>query len=97
MRQFSVLKNQAQSLDIFFYRADDLEVLRFCYKRSREMARRNKYYRGELVVAHPIFPEGSPATAKAADGPVPISAPEIKYTAEDDKAIDDYHRQNGQF
>lgn len=84
-------------VDVSIYRVDDLEILRFCYKKTREMARRNKYYRGELAVGHPIFPEESPATAKAADGPVPISAPDIKYSVQDDKAIDEFHREKGWF
>lgn len=70
----------------------DLGVLRWSYKLSRELARRMRFYRGELDVAHPPFPEESQAACKAADGPVPISAPKIQYTPADDKIIDAFHR-----
>lgn len=50
-------------------------------------------YRGEFVPEHPKFPEGSEAVAKLADGPVPMNAPKIKYTKEDDKAIEEYVKQ----
>lgn len=52
-------------------------------------------YRGEFAVGHPDYPEGSEAASKPAKGPVAIEAPSVKYTPEDDKAIDDYHRKNG--
>ena len=51
-------------------------------------------YRGEVIEAHPEFPEGSEAVAKLADGPVPIDAPKIKYTEADDKAIEEYVKQH---
>ncbi|KAG7094670.1 hypothetical protein E1B28_005490 [Marasmius oreades] len=70
----------------------DLAVLRWGYKRTRELARRMKCFRGEFVSLHPSFPEGSAATTREASGPVAISDPDILYTSEDDKAIDDYHR-----
>ncbi|KJA25447.1 GMC oxidoreductase [Hypholoma sublateritium FD-334 SS-4] len=70
----------------------DLGVLRWSYKLSRELARRMRFYRGELDVAHPPFPEESQAACKAANGPVPISAPKIQYTPADDKIIDTFHR-----
>lgn len=50
-------------------------------------------YRGEFVPEHPKFPEGSEAVAKLADGPVPMNTPKIKYTKEDDKAIEEYVKQ----
>ena len=70
----------------------DLGLLRWSYKVSRELARRMRFYRGGLDVAHPPFPEGSQAACKIADGPVPISAPKIHYTPEDDQIIDAFHR-----
>ncbi|KAF8953125.1 GMC oxidoreductase-domain-containing protein [Flammula alnicola] len=57
----------------------DVAILRWAYKRARELARRMKYYRGELVVGHPQFSKNSAA----------VTGNEI----EDDKAIDEYHRQ----
>ncbi|KAF8965727.1 GMC oxidoreductase-domain-containing protein [Flammula alnicola] len=72
----------------------DVAILRWSYKRAREVARRMKYYRGELVVGHPQFSKNSAAAAGNETGPVPLDAPYIQYTEEDDKAIDEYHRQN---
>ncbi|KAI0685099.1 hypothetical protein BC835DRAFT_1291050 [Cytidiella melzeri] len=72
---------------------EDMAVIKFGYKRSREFARRMPCYEGEFVAAHPEFPEGSEATVHASAKPVPISAPCIKYTAEDDKALEAYIRK----
>jgi alcohol oxidase len=52
-------------------------------------------YRGEFALAHPVFPKGSEAEALESGKPVDANTPRINYTAEDDKAIDDYHRANG--
>ncbi|KAJ3554310.1 hypothetical protein NP233_g12447 [Leucocoprinus birnbaumii] len=68
----------------------DLQVLVWAYKHSRELARRMPMYRGEVVAEHPLFPEGSEAAAKLADGPVPIDTPKIKYTEADNKAIEEH-------
>ena len=54
-------------------------------------------YRGEFVVGHPAFPKNSRAKNDEVAIPVDATAPKIEYTAEDDKAIDDYHRQNGMY
>ncbi|KAG6881832.1 hypothetical protein C0992_013371, partial [Termitomyces sp. T32_za158] len=70
----------------------DLGVLRWAYKRGRELARRMNIYCGEFVLGHPNFPKGSQATTHDFSRPVGISAPDISYSAEDDKAIDEYHR-----
>jgi alcohol oxidase len=67
-------------------------------------------YRGEVVIDHPVFPEGSEATCGEAAGPVDISARDIvcvpfisaefcsivsaRYTKADDDAIDAFHRDN---
>lgn len=56
-----------------------------------------KYFRGELDAGHPQFPEGSKAAVGIDTKPVAMDAPNIVYTAEDDAAIDEYHRQNGAF
>lgn len=71
----------------------DLGILRWAYKWTREFARRMDSYRGELAAGHPEFPAGSQAAVKTtASGPDPIDSPKIVYTAEDDAAIDDFHR-----
>ncbi|KAG7089381.1 hypothetical protein E1B28_011071 [Marasmius oreades] len=73
----------------------DLPVLRWSYKRTHELARRMKCYRGALPTQHPAFPKGSAAAADIGkqDGPVDISAPPVEYSEEDNKAIDEFHRQ----
>ena len=63
------------------------------YKLSREFARRMPSYRGEVIGGHPNFPKGSKAAPRLADGPVPITEPDIVYTAQDEKALEDYIRQ----
>jgi alcohol oxidase len=75
----------------------DLSIFRWAYKHSRELARRMPLYRGEVVADHPKFPEGSEATARIAEGPVPIDTPKIKYTEADDRAIDEFIKQTGEF
>lgn len=75
--------------------SSDLAILRLGYKKMREWIRRMPLYRGELQRKHPVFPEGSAAECKEGGGPVPIDAPNIVYTTEDDKAIDDFHRMQG--
>lgn len=72
----------------------DLGVLRWMYKKSREFARRMNVYRGEYAIDHPAFPDGSQAAIKVTE-PVGIQTPNIVYSAEDDKAIDDYSRKMG--
>ncbi|KAF8703963.1 hypothetical protein AX14_014082 [Amanita brunnescens Koide BX004] len=70
----------------------DLAVLRWGYKKSREIARRMKLYQGEYSTRHPKFPAGSKAEAKYSEGPVAIESPDITYTNNDDEAIDKFHR-----
>ncbi|KAF8840047.1 alcohol oxidase [Paxillus ammoniavirescens] len=79
-------------LSSFLENASDLAILRLAYKRMREWIRRMPHYRGEFQPRHPVFPEGSAAECKENDGPVNMDAPDIVYTAEDDKAIEDYHK-----
>ncbi|KAL0571273.1 hypothetical protein V5O48_010690 [Marasmius crinis-equi] len=73
----------------------DVAVLRWGYKRTRELARRMKSYRGEYIHLHPRFPEGSAAVAGPKDGPVPLDGKDrdIAYTEDDDRAIDQFHRE----
>ncbi|KAF7327927.1 GMC-OxRdtase-N domain-containing protein [Mycena kentingensis (nom. inval.)] len=71
---------------------DDVALLRWSYKLTREMARRMDSYRGEFSPDHPQFTDTSRARCGPAEGPVPINAPDIEYTKEDDEAIDRFHR-----
>lgn len=71
----------------------DLAPFRWMYKHLREIGRRMPFYRGEVLGFHPTFPEGSDATCKVNNMPVAFDTPNIVYTAEDDAAIDDYHRR----
>ncbi|KAF7344913.1 Alcohol oxidase [Mycena venus] len=85
---FTPLEVESALLD----RDEDLLVMRWAYKWSRELARRMDCYRGETIVGHPQFPGGSEAKCGAAAGPVELSAPEIQYTESDNEAIDAFHR-----
>ncbi|KAE9385299.1 hypothetical protein BT96DRAFT_949933, partial [Gymnopus androsaceus JB14] len=73
----------------------DVAILRWGYKRGRELARRMRSFRGEIPTGNPKFPSSTTTTSvvvPSASGPVDIDAPDIVYSAEDDKAIDDHHR-----
>ncbi|KAL4261270.1 GMC oxidoreductase family protein [Pleurotus pulmonarius] len=70
----------------------DVDILRWAYKRSREIARRMPLYRGEVQQGHPTFAPDSDAACSPRDGPVPIDAPDIAYTPEDNEAIHDFLR-----
>lgn len=76
-------------------RPADLSVLRWAYKKGREFARRMDSFRGEFELGHPDYPQGSGAATNGLAQPVDISSPDIIYSAEDDKAIDEYHRKSG--
>ncbi|TCD66629.1 hypothetical protein EIP91_001096 [Steccherinum ochraceum] len=67
----------------------DMEFHVYAYKLSREFARRMACFRGEHPAQVPAFPEGSAALLKGVTAPVPADAPNVQYTAEDDKAIRD--------
>ncbi|KAK0387532.1 hypothetical protein NLU13_3778 [Sarocladium strictum] len=69
----------------------DLELQVWAYKKSRDAMRRTSMYRGELAVGHPAFPPDSPAACQAASGP---SDQPFQYSAEDDKAIEQWVREN---
>ncbi|KAG6329171.1 hypothetical protein ID866_9918 [Astraeus odoratus] len=74
----------------------DLSLLIMLYKKSRELLRRMPCFRGEVPSLHPMFPEGSAAACKRTEGPVPINAPDIVYSPEDNKAIEKYTRDRVQ-
>jgi alcohol oxidase len=70
----------------------DLKKQVWAYKRSREIMRRTKMYRGEVEAGHPTWPEGS----KVASTDMTEALSDVKdleYSAEDDKAIEQWVRQ----
>ncbi|KAH7233349.1 GMC oxidoreductase-domain-containing protein [Fusarium tricinctum] len=70
----------------------DLKKQVWAYKRSREIMRRTKMYRGEVEAGHPTWPEGS----KVASTDITDALSDVKdleYSAEDDKAIEEWVRQ----
>ncbi|CCM05912.1 uncharacterized protein FIBRA_08150 [Fibroporia radiculosa] len=77
----------------FLTSPDDVAILRWGYKFSREIARRMPLYRGEFVAGHPQFSEGSQAVCHSDESPIAISAPNIKYTEDDDRAINEHIRK----
>ncbi|KAH7908609.1 GMC oxidoreductase-domain-containing protein [Hygrophoropsis aurantiaca] len=79
-------------VDGFLSSSADLAPLRFGYKKTRELIRRMGLFRGEYAPNHPPFPEHSAARCGEASGPVNISDPDIVYSEEDDKVLDNYHR-----
>ena len=84
--------NDRLDFDCGFLRSPlDLEALRHSYKRTREYARRHPMYRGEVHQVHPAFPSNSnAAVALPPQAPVSADAPDLTYTAEDNKLIDDF-------
>jgi len=80
-------------IDNFLDNASDVAVMRLAYKRLREWIRRMPAYRGELQQRHPDFPVGSKAACRETDGPIAIDAPDLVYSAEDDQAIEKFHRE----
>jgi len=75
----------------------DLVILRWAYKKTRELARRMKYYAGDVVVGHPNFKPDSKAATSQSDSPTALTASEIIYSKEDDDVIDEFHRQTSWF
>lgn len=78
-------------LDTGFWADNDLDLKQhmWMYKKSREIVRRMETFDGEVAVGHPSFPSGSKASvvdSKIAD------VQDIKYTPEDDKAIEAWLR-----
>jgi choline dehydrogenase-like flavoprotein len=81
----------------------DLKAHVWQYKKQREIMRRMPVYRGEVSASHPRFPASSAAAcvdllaiASASDGgPSPRRVEgNIVYTPEDDKAIEQFVREN---
>lgn len=76
--------------------ADDFALLKWGYKRARELARRMPCYRGEYVPNHPEFSADSAALCQAEIKPAAFDAPDLVYTADDEKAIEAYTRKFGE-
>lgn len=76
----------------FLNHPSDIKKQLWAYKMSREIARRLPYYKGELELGHPKFPEGSKAALH--DGSFDGEVENIPYTKEDDAAIEDWIRGN---
>ncbi|KAK1065824.1 hypothetical protein LTR74_007705 [Friedmanniomyces endolithicus] len=82
----------------FFTEIVDVTKQIYAYKVIREMMRRTSMYRGELPIGHPEFPAGSEAAlvdlnaSLAGDSGKPRD--KIKYTPEDDKAIEKFLRKH---
>ncbi|KAF9777241.1 hypothetical protein IL306_004489 [Fusarium sp. DS 682] len=71
----------------------DLKKQIWAYKKSREIMRRTKMYRGEVAAGHPAWPQGSKAASVELNEAL-ANVSDIQYTAEDDKAIEEWVRQN---
>ncbi|KAI2483564.1 alcohol dehydrogenase [Pyrenophora tritici-repentis] len=75
----------------------DLKKHMWAYKKQREILRRTNYFRGELAAGHPKFAKDSPAAVQEeVAGPVAKDAKDIVYSEEDDKAIEQWIRENVQ-
>ncbi|KAK0275399.1 hypothetical protein LTR35_011101 [Friedmanniomyces endolithicus] len=84
----------------FFTEAVDVTKQIYAYKVIRGMMRRTSMYRGELPIGHPEFPAGSEAARVNLDAPLVVKPEKplskIKYTLEDDKAIEKFlHKHIG--
>jgi alcohol oxidase len=77
----------------YFESKADVRPLTWGYKFLREIARRMPHFRGEPPVVHPEFAPGGPASVVAhAEGPVPLDAPRIVYSEEDERALEEFAR-----
>ncbi|KAI0629903.1 alcohol oxidase-like protein [Trametes polyzona] len=72
---------------------EDMALHKWGYKRTREYARRLPSYRGEVKARHPAFSPSSQAAIEERDGPFPILTPDIEYSADDDRTLEDYIRK----
>jgi hypothetical protein len=74
----------------------DVQPLIWGYKFTREIARRMPHFRGEPPILHPAFaPGGSASVLALAEGPVPMDAPRIVYSEEDERALEEFARAQG--
>ncbi|KAI0819181.1 alcohol oxidase-like protein [Trametes gibbosa] len=72
---------------------EDMALHKWGYKCTREYARRLPSYRGEVVERHPSFSSSSNAAVGKRSGPAPVLAPDLEYSAEDDRALEAYIRK----
>ncbi|KAI8986150.1 alcohol oxidase-like protein [Trametes punicea] len=72
---------------------EDMALHKWAYKRTREFARRMASYRGEVAEAHPAFDPAGKAAAGKKSGPVSILDPDLKYTQEDERALEEFVRK----
>lgn len=79
----------------FFNDAHDIDLKKqvWAYKKQREIVRRATYYRGELAAGHPKFPEGSAAACTEISEQLK-DVKDLKYSEEDDAAIEQWLREN---
>lgn len=68
----------------------DIKTQIWAYKRHREIFRRMDICRGEMASHHPQFAPDSKAACVRLDGSRSGDVQDIEYTAEDDKAIEDW-------
>lgn len=80
----------------YFTDAHDIDLKKqiWAYKKQREIMRRTKMYRGELSLGHPKFPAGSAAACAETESPLDADIRDLTYSAADDKAIEDWLREN---
>ncbi|KAL5614160.1 hypothetical protein FOVSG1_003223 [Fusarium oxysporum f. sp. vasinfectum] len=71
----------------------DLKKQLWAYKKSREIMRRTAMYRGEIAAGHPTWPEGSKAASVDLTEAL-TNVKDVEYSAEDDKAIEQWIREN---
>ncbi|KAM0327527.1 hypothetical protein ACHAQA_005817 [Verticillium albo-atrum] len=71
----------------------DLKKQIWAYKKQREIMRRTAMFRGEIAAGHPAFAEGSAAACAVVEAPL-SDVQDIEYSAEDDKAIEQWIREN---
>ncbi|KAF9871858.1 putative alcohol dehydrogenase [Colletotrichum karsti] len=76
---------------------DDIDLKKhiWAYKHGREVARRTPFYRGEVAGGHPAFPAGSKAAIiEDVSADTYKNVTNLEYSAEDDKAIEQFVREN---
>ncbi|OCH90857.1 alcohol oxidase [Obba rivulosa] len=77
----------------FLSRPGDLALLKYGYKWAREFARRLPSYRGEYAPTHPAFLQSSSVACTAEATPVAVDTPDLEYSDEDEKALEEYTRK----
>lgn len=76
----------------FLNHPSDIKKQLWAYKLSREITRRLPCYKGELELGHPKFAKDSPAHLR--DDAEGGDIKDIEYSADDDKAIEEWIRGN---